>query len=299
MTNKKNAKIDQKFFCELCDFSCSKRSNFEKHISTPKHQKRLNPNKKMPKNATPFMCSCGKSYKHLSSLSSHKKKCLYDEEDKIETDNNEIDTINANDPNYKEMFVAMMNENRELRKTLQDVIPKIGNNNNTIKNEINMNIFLNDKCKDALNIMDFINSLKLKLEDLEHTAKVGYVDGISRVLIKGLQNLDIYKRPIHCTNTPQEVLYVKDENNWNEDPNNVKIKSAISKISKTNAELLPEWLEKNQEYLNNKNHDDQLYWKIIDNTVVNNEEDKINKIIKNVAKEVIIEEDSEESNDIE
>ena len=227
-----------------------------------------------------------------------------------ETNTNLHDSSSLN-----KMIVSLINENKEMRKIIgdqneqmkeqqeqmkdqheqmKDIIPKIGNNNNnTINNKVNMNFFLNEQCKDAINLDDFVNSLKLKLEDLEHTAQVGYIDGISKVFINGLQDLDVTKRPIHCSDEKKEILYVRDKDNWEKDEDNIKIKRAISNVGKSNAMLVPEWINKNQNSTDNK---EDIYWKIVDNTVVEDESKKIGKIISNLAKEVTINNDDDKDN---
>ena len=303
-----------KFYCIKCDYGCSKQSHYNQHILTRKHknqQTATNSNDIMTKG--PMVCEyCNKTYKDRSGLWRHQKKC----KNKVQYENKLEDVsgitseiVVENDGNLKNAFIELIQENKEIRKIMvnqqeqmkdqqeqmKEIIPKIGNNNNnTINNKYNMNIFLNEHCKDAINIMDFVKSLKLKLEDLENTAKVGYIDGISQVFINGLQDLDVTKRPIHCTDLQQEILYVKDKNNWEKDDNNRKIKKAISSIGKSNAMLVPEWVNNNPEYIDSNK---EIYWKIVDNTIVTDENKKIDQIIKNVAKEVIIDDEEEEYED--
>jgi len=310
--NRKNAKD---FYCEVCDFTCSKKSNYTKHINTQKHISTVNGNKKMPKNAASlFICEfCEKTYTTNSGLWKHNKKCNISiiKKKKI------TKKVKEDSLNYKEMFMDLINENKEIRKIMvnqqeqmkeqqeqiKDIIPKIGNttihNTNNKTNNFNMNIFLNEHCKDAINLVDFVNSLKIKLEDLENTAKSGYIDGISQVFINGLQDLDVTKRPIHCTDKMKEILYVRDKNNWEKDEDNIKIRRAISSVGKSNAMLVPEWVQNNPECVDDNK---DLYWQIVDNTFVKDENKKIDQIVKNVAKEVVIvnnsEEDNEEEDDI-
>ena len=299
MTNIFVAKTRQDFYCETCDYICKKKSDFNKHLITTKHKMLINPNKKV---AQLFSCICGKTYKHASSLCSHKKKCDYDENlhnvGKISQDNNNA----SDDIQYKEMFLEMVKQNQELQKsmmiqnqeiqqtmqtTIQEMLPNIGNNNNNKTNNINLQIFLNEECKDALNIMDFVNSLKLQLKDLENTGKLGFVEGTSKIMIDGLKELEVHKRPVHCSDLQNEILYVKDNDKWAQDIDNKStMKRAIDEISKANMKQLPKWITDNPTYAN-----DEEYMQIVSNIMkMENMESDKTEIIKNVSKEVIINE---------
>ena len=302
MTNKKVAENRQLFYCKFCDYSCRKQSDFNKHLNTTKHKILINPNKKVAELAKAFMCSCGKSYKHASSLSNHKKKCTIIDNVDVKLSENKGDLKYESDDNvnYKEMFLEMMKQNQELQKnmmqqnqniqqtmqkTMQEMIPNIGNNNNNKTNNINLQIFLNEQCKDALNIMDFVNSLKLQLKDLENTGKLGFVEGTSKIMIDGLKELELHKRPIHCSDLQNEILYVKDDNTWKQDTDNKDtMKKAIDEISKANMKQLPKWMTDNPTYA-----DDEEYMQIVSNIMkMDDIEDDKTEIIKKVSKEVIL-----------
>ena len=302
MTNKKVAENRHLFYCKFCDYSCRKQSDFNKHLNTSKHKILINPNKKVAELAKAFMCSCGKSYKHASSLSNHKKKCTIIDNVDVKLSENKEDLKYESDDNvnYKEMFLEMMKQNQELQKnmmqqnqniqqtmqkTMQEMIPNIGNNNNNKTNNINLQIFLNEQCKDALNIMDFVNSLKLQLKDLENTGKLGFVEGTSKIMIDGLKELELHKRPIHCSDLQNEILYVKDDNTWKQDTDNKDtMKKAIDEISKANMKQLPKWMTDNPTYA-----DDEEYMQIVSNIMkMDDIEDDKTEIIKKVSKEVIL-----------
>ena len=185
MTNEKNPKKPQNFNCKICDFECYNKKDYSIHLFTAKHKILTNTNEKTPKNPKAFMCSCGKVYKHASSLSGHKRKCVFKEsnikETEKETDKEDID--------YKEVILTLVKQNNELQQTIvgqqntiKEMIPKIGNTiNNTTNttnnnNQFNLQMFLNEDCKNALNIKDFVNSLQLTINDLTNTGKLGYVD---------------------------------------------------------------------------------------------------------------------------
>ena len=230
MTNSKMPKNAEKYICEECNFKCSKNSNFKQHILTAKHKMLINANQKNPKNAAPvteYKCVCEKIFKHASSLCKHKKKCgLIKQENEIII-NQENETIinqddesiinqdedvvhkeknkeeDADDIGYKEMFLEMMKQNHELQKSINEMIPKIGNNNTTgshnTNNNFNIQLFLNEECKNALNMTDFVRSLEVNMNDLVQTGKLGYVEGISRIFIKALKKTDVTESPMHCT----------------------------------------------------------------------------------------------------
>ena len=250
---KKTPKNAEKYICKFCDFKCSKDSDWNRHINTAKHINRTNRTEKTPKNANPFECECGKKYKAKSGLWNHKKKCNYNEETKEEI------TEITEDIDYKLLLLKMMEQNKELQntivnqqqeyqntivtqqqeyqKTIKEMIPKIGNNNTTTttnnNNQFNLQMFLNEDCKNALNIKDFVNSLQLSIKDLTDTGKLGYVDGISRIFVNALNDMDVTERPIHCTDLKRETVYIKDADKWEkEGSENTKLKKTIRDIEK-------------------------------------------------------------------
>ena len=294
MEIKKMPKNAQEFYCEKCDFSCSKKSNFEKHLNTTKHKMEINGNIGNGKNADFFECeNCSKTFKSNSGLWKHKKKCL--------TINNEIKTENIkteskHSVDYKDMFLEMMKQNQELQSTLQSVIPKMGNtttNNTNITNHYNLHVFLNEQCKDALNIMDFINSLHLQFNDLESTGRLGFVEGTSKIIINGLKELDVHKRPIHCSDLQNEILYVKDDNIWKRDNDNKDtMKKAIDEVSRANIKQLPQWITENSD-----NSNEEEYMKIVSNIMkMDDMENDKTEIIKKVSKEVMLNDEKRSNN---
>jgi hypothetical protein len=296
---KKNAII---FNCSLCDFKSCKESNYIKHLSTRKHlsvtvgdkKNAKKCQKKITEKCLQFNCQkCSKIYKSRNGLWKHNKLCI-----KVESCHVEDELC------LKTMFIkvveqnkAILLENQEMRKLLQDTIPKIGNNNTTNNNnKFNLNIFLNEKCKDALNINDFINSIRLKLTDLELVAKLGYTEGISKIFVKELKDLDVYKRPIHCSDIKRETLYIKDEDHWTkEDEEKRKLKQAIHKITHKNIQNISNWVQQNPDCKDNTSRKNDEYMKLISNCMSGESPEEqtnnVNKIISNVAKEVIIEKD--------
>lgn len=285
MMTKKMPKNAQKFICEKCNFSCSKKSNYDKHLLTRKHKIVTNSDKKMPKNAENerYECVCGKSYKYRQGLSNHKKICNFNVDEEKKKNLEKIEK--EEDSTYKKMYMDMIEENKELRGMVKEMIPNIGNNNNN-KN-FNINVFLNENCKDAVNLMDFVNGLQFKLEDVEDMGKLGFVESTSKIFINGLKELEYTKRPVHCSDIKQETLYIKDNNMWEQDTDNKdKMKHAIDEITKANMHNIPQWIRDNPTF----GSDDQCL-RIISNIMkiqegMNNDEKK--QIINNIAKETLI-----------
>jgi hypothetical protein len=295
----KNANI---FHCEKCNFKCSKKSNYEAHLLTAKHINRTNRTEKKPNNANQFKCECGKIYKARNSLWYHKQKCTYIEDNKnkkiVEEKKEEN---NDNEPSYKELLLQAMKQLQEkdekMMKALEKkdeqinkMMPLIGNNNNNTTNNtnFNLNFFLNETCKDALNITDFIDSLKLQLEDFEYTAENGHIKGITNIFQTALSNIEENKRPMHCTDLKREVLYIKDNDEWNKDNNNEKIKETIGEITNKNICNTGRWLEKYPDHTDPNSKDFEKYMKMTSNCMGSGEETDNNKIARNIMKEVII-----------
>jgi hypothetical protein len=294
--DKKDPKSSEKFLCDLCDYRCSKQSLFNRHLLTPKHQKKAemltnvdtNVDKKCQKmqksSDKKYICECGKEYNHRQSLSLHKKKCGHLEEIKKED-------IKEEKTDLHHLFLETLKQNQELQKQVIEmskerntIIQNQTNNNNSF----NLNIFLNEKCKDALNIQDFVDTIKLQLSDLEETGRLGYVEGLTNIVVRGLKELDVYKRPIHCSDLKREILYVKDQDSWTkENEDKGRITKAIKQISVRNAKQINEWTKLNKGYDDSSSKKSDKYLKLIIEAN-SGEPDEINKIIKHVAKQVTI-----------
>jgi hypothetical protein len=295
--NKKVAKVAKSFHCDLCDYVCFKKSNYDKHILTDKHKNQhLSTfiNQKVAKVASSvkaFECVCGKLYKERSGLWRHKQKCELTSVKTDITNNNNVDIVcelMKQNKDLKDMLIEQNNKILEIAKEGKNIT------NNTMNN-FNLNIFLNEKCKDAVNILDFINSLQVQLKDLEETGRIGYVNGITKIFIKGLQELDICKRPIHCSDLKRETLYIKDQNTWEKDSEKSKLKNAIRILSNKNAQQVYKWGQENPEYKDTDSKKNDEYMKLIHITMGGStceEENKnLEKIAKNVVKEVLIDKD--------
>jgi len=303
MFTQKSQKLSQNFICVNCDYKTCKKSDYSKHLLTLKHQnvdKCLHENLKSLKNKK-YVCECGNNYSHRQSFYVHKKKCIKEGNNLLEENKKcEIDTVIHNKSKNNDLITYLMKENSELKNMILDVCKQtqptnITNLHNTISNShnktFNLQFFLNETCKDAMNIMDFVDSIKLQLSDLESVGKLGYVEGISNIIIKNLNELEVEKRPVHCTDSKREVLYVKDENQWyndsKEENENKKIKKAIKHITHKNSKLLPEFKAKYPDCIYSDSKKSDQYNKIIIESLNDSKENE-NKIIKKIAKEVVV-----------
>jgi hypothetical protein len=296
MDDKKNAKNANILNCELCDFKCCKQSNMDKHILSLKHKKN---DTELQENASKesFFCNCGKEYKFRQGLWKHKKKCnliKYDETSKIIKTENETNIT-------PELIIEIIKQNQEFKDLLIEqnkTIIELSKNNNTTNNinshnkSFNLNVFLNETCKDAMNIMDFVDSIKIQLSDIESIGELGYVNGMSKLIIKHLNALDENMRPVHCSDPKRDSLYVKDANVWEkEDADNKKIKKAIKRISHKNICALPEWRAKYPDCIYSDSNKSDQYNKIVIEAMGgsgDNDAEKAEKIVKKIAKEVTI-----------
>jgi hypothetical protein len=246
---KKTPKNAQIFLCEICDFECSKQSEYDRHLLTAKHQNRTILNEKTPKNAE-FVCECGKVYKFRNSLWYHKKKCTV----------NNVITVRSNDtpsePTIEYLLkenLEMKRDNLEMKQMMMEVVGKIGNTtnnttNNTMNNQFNINMFLNETCKNAMNLSDFIERIEITHDDLENNAQLGFVNGMTKILMDNLKLLTIHERPIHCTDVKRETLYVKDEDVWDKKHSNEKLENAIQEVSRKSLKSLIDWKKTNPDY---------------------------------------------------
>jgi hypothetical protein len=303
-------KTANKFICEPCDFKCSKKSNYTTHLTTSKHIANISGDKGDVKQST-FDCDiCKKQYNSRNGLWKHAKKCVIEEKNEIIThvfdaSSNEIKLLTnlvlemvKSNSELQTQYTEVIKNNTELQKQLLDVCKNssnmvISNNNNNNNNKtFNLQFFLNEQCKDAMNITDFANSIDLQLEDLESVGELGYVDGITKIIVDKLNTMDIYKRPMHCSDAKREIIYVKDENIWTkEGPDAPKLRQAIKNVSFRNMKLVYNWSNAYPESKNNQSSLNDTYIKLVlqstggSGPIVESE----TKIIRRIAKEIIIE----------
>ena len=300
----------KKYICEPCDFICSNKSNYVIHISTAKHGLRtqLNTNNAIVKKAGQFICpTCQKTYNVRNSLWYHMKKCNFkltidttapllsaveEEEGNISSEHTETEMAF-----FKNLVADIYKQNQALQKQMLEICKNsnntIINNNNTLnKNKtFNLQVFLNEDCKNAMNMSEFMNSFVLKIGDLERLGKVGYVEGISDIIIKELQKLDITQRPMHCSDAKRETIYIKENDIWEKEaPGNLKVKKVISHVSRKNLQILKEWTALHPAYKNSTDPDNDEYLHLVKTALGSSadQEQTENKIVRRLIKEITI-----------
>ena len=288
----KNASV---FYCEKCDFKCSKKSNYDKHLTTRKHEMKQSETNLYPKSAPGFSCNnCEKIFNSRTTLWRHKKKCIYNATNNISCNhiNNEEDKYFVAD---KEFVMSILKQNNDLQTQVMELL-KNGTHNTTNNNNnnktFNLNFFLNETCKNAMNIMDFVDSIQLQLTDLERMGEIGYVNGMSNIIIKNLKDMEVTDRPMHCTDVKRETLYVKDEDKWDkESDGNPKMKKAIKYIARKNAVQLNKYKERYPDCTKADSKHSDTYNKLVFEAMGGKGENDVikeDKIIKKVAKEIIV-----------
>ena len=267
---KKNPKkTPKKFYCEQCDFTSRNRKDFRRHCSTTKH-KMANLANSVANKKTPYVCMvCNKTYKHKSSLSKHKKKCLPPSDEGVVAERVVVESPPVVDVEKESLkkevseLRAMMRQMLKTQKstsdrftdTLNQIIPKIGN---TYNNKMSINVYLNEKCKDAMNLTDFVNNLAVSLEDLAYTKDHGFVKGISNIFVKQLQDMEPTQRPIHCSDKKRLQFYVKDKDKWEKDKEHIKIDKTIDTITTKQIKQIKRWEKEHPNYL--KNEHELMEW---------------------------------------
>jgi hypothetical protein len=289
----KSNKSNTEYYCEKCNFKCCKKFNWDRHIHTDKHinhslgKEQKEEKEKKEKKEQIFTCICGKQFKSNSGLWKHHNKCNYDV--------NKNSIAKTDDKNDK-LIEYLMKENKEIKDMILEIVKNSSHVTNTTTHTnshnkaFNLNLFLNETCKNAMNITDFVDSIKLQLSDLMEVGELGYVEGISKIIVKNLNNLDETIRPVHCTDKKRETMYVKDQGEWSkEDDNKTKLKRAINKVADKNILLLPRFREKYPEYRNSSSKISDVHDKLVIE-VMETADDKKEKIIKNISKATTIKE---------
>ena len=297
---KSGNKVAKNYYCEKCDYKCSKLYNWNKHINTAKHNQEIFGNdfvaESGKKVAKKYACQKCEKYFHTNAgLWKHNNKCLGVEENIEKQNTNEIsqDTILSILKQNSELQHMLIEQNKTIIELSKNNSITYSNNNNNSNNKtFNLQFFLNETCKDAMNIMDFIDSIKLQLSDLERVGELGYVDGISNIIVKNLKELDITQRPVHCTDKKRDTLYIKDENKWEKDEEKKKMHKVIKKVADKNARLLPKFKESHPDCIKSVSRFSDQYNKIIVESMGgpgDNDFEKEEKIIKRITKEIIVE----------
>jgi hypothetical protein len=300
------------YYCELCDFKSSKKSNYDIHLTTAKHKKVTNDD--INQSIKCHICQCGKEFKYRQGLSRHRKKCF--EPGQIEpppqpssqVDMTVVLELLKQNQEFKDLVIEQTKQlfqqnqqNAVLQEQLLDAVKdgKLGNNNNintncNNNNKFNLNFFLNETCKDAITFSDFINSIEVTMDEFIQTGNTGFVSGISKVLMDRIKGMDLHTRPLHCTDFKRETVYIKNEDKWDkEDGDNTHLRKAVKCVAKKNYNQLHNWYNHKKpevETLGTEECED--YFKFYKSALggYDKEEDKKfeDKIIKNVLKEVIL-----------
>ena len=279
-------KIPNFFECKKCNYITSNKKDYNKHILTLKHQNTTNTTKVVPKAYKEYICYCGKIYKHHSSLWNHKKVCIEISQNKI------IDSTN-------ETIIALLKQNQEFKELILQQnrdITNITNNtyNTTTHNnqKFNLNFFLNTTCKDALNMTEFIENIEIDFKDIENIGRKGYVQGMTNMILARIRDLDITKRPLHCTDLKRETMYIKDNNQWEKDtPTNTKLHNMISIVARQNYQTLPLWREKHPDCFDGNHPQYSFCLDMMRNVLGDVGEEQIkldNKVIKNLSRHILV-----------
>ena len=289
MNDKNVAKVAHFYKCNLCDYETCKKSNFEKHLSTQKHEILTNTDKKVA-NFKEFVCNCGKQYKHRQSLFNHKKKC--------QTENNIQCTVieNVDNKNLENLVVHLIQENTEIKEIVKkqqeqilELIPKVGNTtNNTINNKFNINVFLNEKCKDAISMNEFVQQIEISLKNLLTTRQKGLGIGLSEIINENMNKLSVYERPIHCTDKKRETLYIKNES-WERDKDREKTKEMLKELQSQQFKSMQKWIGEHPDYMNDDNLKHE--YMLLVNKCSSSLNDHEKKIVKNMCDNIYLNEE--------
>jgi len=294
------------FYCKSCEYSCSKQSEFNKHIVTAKHKMIVNGSKKISKisktNNNEYECVCGKTYKYDSGYYRHKKVCR---STNIQVDSNTHVKEHVDDSanNTMTTMMELIRQNQEFKeliveqnKHLLELSQKPTTTNNTINNnnqKFNLNFFLNEQCKDAINMSEFLENMTLDIEDLTETGRLGYVGGISRIFINKLREMDTYKRPLHCTDLKRETLYIRENDEWfKENDSKNKFNDIIAHVANKNCKTIKQWTEEHPNY-NKVDTQENIEYVMLCQAMLGGFGEQENrqhrdKIVRNLIKEVIV-----------
>jgi hypothetical protein len=281
-----------KFECKICNFTCSKESEWKRHNVTSKHVNRITGIYKTP---ITHICKCGKQYKYSRGLWEHKQKC----NGLMRTQSTEQPPEISN-PVDSSLILELLNQNKELHQMVIELAKKAGNTtnntNNTINNKFNLNVFLNETCKNAMTLTEFVKSMNLSVEDFVNTGELGYVNGISQIMVDRINNMELCDRPLHCTDLKRETVYVKDAEKWEKDEDNDKMRDAVKKVASKNERMRSVWYNEtpNIDVLGSDNC--EKFFKYSKSALggVNPDQTRTfqDKIIRNVLKEVIVDKQS-------
>ena len=299
------------FHCEDCNYKTANKKDFSKHKMTVKHQRMTKDYIERTEKSPLYKCCCGSEYKHRQGLHKHKKTCNYTVNCNDTPNNTQPVTVDNNIlaqllQENKEMREAMQQQQEQHNKQIQELIPKLQqvtninttnntNNNTTNNTKFNLNFFLNEQCKDAISIQTFMRDLNIGIKELEHMGNVGYLQGMISIMSNTLCAMDIYKRPVHCTDLKRETIYIKDGDTWKKDnANNDDLKKVIDDVADVNYRNLQLWETQHPEAFECDTPDNIEYCKIALESLGgcdNNEEQaasKLKKIVKHVVRDLYV-----------
>jgi hypothetical protein len=290
--------------CVACKYSTCKKNDYAKHLATQKHTRAIDSMSIGETILNQYICGCGKSYKHQSTLCTHKKKCTF----------KTSSTTSTAKPMQPDAIAEIINQNREFKELIieqhkqlmqqsQTFIEYASNNcssivqntniqNVNVNNTFNLQLFLNIDCKDALSMEDFLKTVVVQLKDLEHAQITGYSDGVSNIIVKALKALEINKRPIHCSDLKRKTMYIKEGGEWSkESEDNARVKDMIRDVECKSIKKIPDWVKEHPHCINGTHKDSTPYLKMVQQVSggdLQKGEENINKIINTIAKEVVI-----------
>ena len=308
MATEKTQKNAKKNICEKCDFRTSNKYDYERHLLTLKHKNNIlttEEKNNLVKPKKTYECQiCYKIFNDRTGLWRHNKTCsndiklVKDELSNKDKQQELIDYLMKENSEFKQLMISSL---QEQSKTITELAKKTGNNNNNNNNNttnnnnqhFNLHFYLNETCKNAMNIMDFVSQLQVGIKDLEETGRLGYAEGISKIFIDGLKKMNVNDRPIHCSDPKRETLYIKDNNEWNkETEKKVILTNAIKHVAHKNIKQISEWTKIHPDYKDSKSKENDKYLKIVSESMSGTSEEETNKnyskIIKNIVKETII-----------
>jgi hypothetical protein len=291
-----------KFVCKECDYICDKKQHYKQHCNTAKHKKRIGNSSATENNENSSLCceNCSKQYVDRTGLWRHKKKCIVTNTittpiiDRLFAENQELRSFIMD---QTKLYTANMNEivekNVEMLSKVVETCKPVNNNttiNNNNNQRFNINVFLNEQCKDAINFSDFVKNIQISYEDLENNAQLGFVNGISKIFMDNLKQLDVNERPIHCTDVKRETMYIKDDNTWTKQADDEKLQKAIQTVSYRSMGKLAEWKQENPDYKDCNSEFSQKCLDIQRQTLAGSERGVYYpKVIHALARETIVE----------
>ena len=286
-------KLCPRFSCEKCDYNTNKKSSYDNHLASDKHKRVTNGlqmgqnyAKIMPDTTETFMCSCGKQYQHRQGLWRHKKTCNNNQQDLVEY-------LLKENSEFKQLMIEQNKLMIELAKNSAGHHNTSNSYNTTNNNHFNLQFFLNETCKDAMNIMDFVSQLQVGIKDLEETGRLGFAEGISQIIINGLKQINVNDRPIHCSDLKRETLYIKSNNEWKkENEEKTLLTNAIKHVAHKNIKQIAEWTKEHPDFSDPDSKENDKYLQIVSESMSGSTKEETNKnynkIIKNIAKKTLI-----------